>query len=151
MPKVKNQPKEDSPLATFRKILGAVEKPEKEMPTMVLRISELSSDDLGNMISRYSAWREFVEDKLIAASAEATSLREKYQAKYNAVYMGVEGRTINDKKILTESNADVEKLDKEATDAEIMRDLFSGKLDSLSNAISTLSRELTRRGIISNS
>lgn len=151
MPKVKNQQKEDSPLTTFRKILGAVEKPEKEMPTMVLRISELSSDDLGNMISRYSAWREFVEDKLIAASAEATSLREKYQAKYNAVYMGVEGRTINDKKILTESNADVEKLDKEATDAEIMRDLFSGKLDSLSNAISTLSRELTRRGIISNS
>ena len=151
MPKVKNQPKEYSPLTTFRKILGAVEKPEKEMPTMVLRISELSSDDLGNMISRYSAWREFVEDKLIAASAEATSLREKYQAKYNAVYMGVEGRTINDKKILTESNADVEKLDKEATDAEIMRDLFSGKLDSLSNAISTLSRELTRRGIISNS
>lgn len=142
-------PRVNSPIDTFRETFKELSAPEKSTPTMVLKISELTSDELGDMISRYSAWREYTEDKLIAITAMKASITEQYKMIYNKAYIEADGRTISDKKILAETNDDVIKINKQLTEISQYEELFSGKMDSLSNAISTLSRELTRRGIIS--
>lgn len=124
-----------------------VKKPENESPTMKLQVSKLSSSELGDMISRYSTWREFVEDKLLTAVAVATEVQSRYDSAYNKAYVLSDAKTVNDKKAEAEASDLVQKISDELTEANIYKDLLSGKLTSCSNAISTLSRELTRRGI----
>jgi hypothetical protein len=43
----------------------------------------------------------------------------------------------------------VEKLYKDLNEAEMYRDLLANKLESFSNVLAMLSRELTRRGVAS--
>ena len=136
-----------SPLEQFRAMFQEVKKPETESPTMKLQISKLTSDELGDMISRYSTWREFVEDKLITAAAIASEIQSRYDTAYNKAYVSSGAKTVNDKKAEAEADEDAQKIAKDLTEANIYKDLLSGKLTSCSNAISTLSRELTRRGI----
>ena len=136
-----------SPLEQFREMFQDVKKPENESPTMKLQVSKLSSSELGDMISRYSTWREFVEDKLLTAVAVATEVQSRYDSAYNKAYVLSDAKTVNDKKAEAEASDLVQKISDELTEANIYKDLLSGKLTSCSNAISTLSRELTRRGI----
>lgn len=142
MPKIKV-----SPLEQFRKMFQEVKKPEEVNPTMKLQVSKLTSEELGDMISRYSAWREFVEDKLVTAIAVVTEIQSKYDAAYNLAYVRSDSKTVNDKKAEAEADNSVQVIEKDLTDASIYKELLSGKLLSFSNVISTLSRELTRRGI----
>lgn len=135
------------PLVQFREMFQEVAKPEAASPTMKLQVSKLNSDELGDMISRYSTWREFVEDKLLTATAVLTEIQAEYDTAYNKAYVSSESKTVNDRKAEAEDDNVVQSIGKRLTEAQIYRDLLAGKLTSCSNAISTLSRELTRRGI----
>lgn len=143
-------PKKDKrkdPLEQFREMFQEVKKPESVSPTMKLQVSKLTSDELGDMISRYSTWREFVEDKLLTATAILTEIQSEYDSAYNEAYVSSGLKTVNDRKAEAESDNTVQAIGKRLTEAQIYKDLLAGKLTSCSNAIATLSRELTRRGI----
>ena len=58
-----------NPLERFRAIFTELSAPKGGLPTMPTKVADLASDELGNMIARYTAWREFTEDRHMEACA----------------------------------------------------------------------------------
>ena len=80
------------------------------------------------------------DDNIEANNEENTDTNEEPQ-------QNEENNENEDNDVEAEADEDAQKIAKDLTEANIYKDLLSGKLTSCSNAISTLSRELTRRGI----
>ena len=114
------------------------------MPT---KISDTSSDELGNMIARYTAWREFTEDRHMDACAVYAQCKSEYDLAVDKEMLSSSANTVTERKASAKANPRVEKLYKELTEAEMYRDLLANKLESFSNVLAMLSRELTRRGV----
>ena len=137
---VRKPKEESSPLERFRKVFAEVEAPKGGLPTMPVTIAETSSTELGNMIAKYSAWREFTEDRHMEACAV-------YDLACDKAMLSAGGGTVTERKTSAKVTPEVEKLNKKLLEAEIFRDLLAGKLESFSNVLAMLSRELTRRGV----
>lgn len=112
------------------------------MPT---RVSDMTSDELGNMIARYSAWREYTEDRHIEACAVAAQCRSEYDREYSKQMVASKFNKVTDKKY--DAKVGAEDLLSRLEEAEMFKDLLAGKLESFSNVLAMLSRELTRRGV----
>ena len=100
---------------------------------MSTRIADIASDDLGDLIARYTAWREFTEDRHLEACAVYAQVKSEYDLEID--------------RFIAESRRSISATDKR-DEAGIYRDLLAGKLDSFSNVLAMLSRELTRRGVM---
>ena len=116
------------------------------MPT---KIADTSSDELGNMIARYSAWREFTEDRHMEACATYSQCKSEYDLAVDKLMLSSDAQTVTERKASAKSNPQVERLYKKLNEAEMYRDLLANKLESFSNVLAMLSRELTRRGVAS--
>lgn len=114
------------------------------MPT---RISELPSDALGDMMCRYSAWREYTEDRHLEACAVYAQIKSEYDNAEDRSLLNATGDTVTERKASARANPEVQRLSKELTEAEIYQSLLSQKLTSFGNVLAILSRELTRRGV----
>ena len=114
------------------------------MPT---RISDLASDELGNMIARYSAWREFTEDRHMEACAGYAQCKSEYDLQVDKETLHAIAGTITERKVAAKVTPRVEVLYKRLVEAETFMNLLANKLDSFSNVLAMLSRELTRRGV----
>lgn len=136
-----------SPLERFRQVFTDLKAPKGGLPTMPTRISETSLDELGDMIARYTAWREFTEDRHLESVAVYSQLKSEYDlASDKAMLSSIQG-TITEKKAAAKTSSTVSILAKKTVEAEIYMNLLGGKLDSFSNVLAMLSRELTRRGV----
>jgi len=136
-----------SPLERFRQVFTDLKAPKGGLPTMPTRISETSLDELGDMIARYTAWREFTEDRHLESVAVYSQLKSEYDlASDKAMLSSIQG-TITEKKAAAKTSSTVSILAKRTVEAEIYMNLLGGKLDSFSNVLAMLSRELTRRGV----
>ena len=136
-----------TPLDTFREVFTEVSAPKGGLPMMPTRIADVASDDLGNMIARYTAWREFTEDRHAQACAVYAQCKSDYDLAYSTEFLSLSNMTVTEKKTAVNANRKVADLYKQLTDAEIYKDLLANKLDSFSNVLAMLSRELTRRGV----
>ena len=136
-----------TPLDTFREVFTEVSAPKGGLPMMPTRIADVASDDLGNMIARYTAWREFTEDRHAQACAVYAQCKSDYDLAYSTEFLSLNNMTVTEKKTAVNANQKVADLYKQLTDAEIYKDLLANKLDSFSNVLAMLSRELTRRGL----
>lgn len=136
-----------TPLDTFREVFTEVSAPKGGLPMMPTRIADVASDDLGNMIARYTAWREFTEDRHAQACAVYAQCKSDYDLAYSTEFLSLSNMTVTEKKTAVNANQKVADLYKQLTDAEIYKDLLANKLDSFSNVLAMLSRELTRRGV----
>lgn len=114
------------------------------MPT---KVADLASDELGNMIARYTAWREFTEDRHMEACAVYAQCKSEYDLAVDKEMLSSAASTVTERKASAKANPKVEKLYKDLTEAEMYRDLLANKLESFSNVLAMLSRELTRRGV----
>ena len=114
------------------------------MPT---RIADVPSDDLGDMIARYSAWREYAEDRHLEACAVYAQLKSEYDLANDRQLLLASNNTVAEKRAAAKNNPEVAQLYKRMNEAEIYVNLFANKLDSFSNVLAMLSRELTRRGV----
>lgn len=114
------------------------------MPT---KISDMPSDDLGNIIARYTAWREFTEDKHMEACATYAQCKSEYDLACDKEMLLSKAGSVTERKASAKANPRVEQLYKDLTEVEMYRDLLANKLDSFSNVLAMLSRELTRRGV----
>lgn len=144
---VRKPKEESSPLESFRKVFAEVEAPKGGLPTMPVTIAETSSTELGNMIAKYSAWREFTEDRHMEACAVYAQCKSEYDLACDKAMLSAGGGTVTERKTSAKVTPEVEKLNKKLLEAEIFRDLLAGKLESFSNVLAMLSRELTRRGV----
>lgn len=136
-----------NPLERFRAIFTELSAPKGGLPTMPTKISDTSSDELGNMIARYTAWREFTEDRHMDACAVYAQCKSEYDLAVDKEMLSSSANTVTERKASAKANPRVEKLYKELTEAEMYRDLLANKLESFSNVLAMLSRELTRRGV----
>lgn len=136
-----------NPLERFRAVFSEIQAPKGGLPTMPTRISDVASDELGNMIARYTAWREFTEDRHMEACAVFSQCKSEYDLASDKEMLVSTGSTITERKASAKANPKVSRLYKEMTEAEMYRDLLANKLDSFSNVLAMLSRELTRRGV----
>lgn len=135
------------PLQKFRKIFTEVSAPKGGLPTMPTKISEKASDDLGDMIARYTAWREFTEDRHMDACAVFAQVKSEYDLACDKKMLSSTANTVTERKASAKADPKVEQLYKDLNEAEMYRDLLAGKLESFSNVLAMLSRELTRRGV----
>ena len=136
-----------TPLDIFREVFTEVSAPKGGLPMMPTRIADVASDDLGNMIARYTAWREFTEDRHAQACAVYAQCKSDYDLAYSTEFLSLSNMTVTEKKTAVNANQRVADLYKQLTDAEIYKDLLANKLNSFSNVLTMLSRELTRRGV----
>lgn len=135
------------PLERFRAIFTELSAPKGGLPTMPTKVADLASDELGNMIARYTAWREFTEDRHMEACAVFAQCKSEYDLAVDKEMLSSAASTVTERKASAKANPRVEKLYKGVTEAEMYRDLLANKLESFSNVLAMLSRELTRRGV----
>ena len=145
MPKRLN--KNMTPLERFRRVFLEVTAPKGGLPTMPTRVSDLASDELGNMIARYTAWREFTEDRHAEACAVFSQCKSEYDLACDKATLGSTAETVTERKVVAKTQPNVIELGKRLNEAEIFMGLLARKLDSFSNVLAMLSRELTRRGV----
>lgn len=136
-----------NPLERFRAIFTELSAPKGGLPTMPTKVADLASDELGNMIARYTAWREFTEDRHMEACAVYSQCRSEYDLAVDKEMLSSKESTVTERRASAKSSPKVEKLYKDLTEAEMYRDLLANKLESFSNVLAMLSRELTRRGV----
>lgn len=136
-----------NPLEKFRRIFTELVPPKGGLPTMPTKIADIASDELGNMIARYTSWREFTEDRHMEACAVYAQCKSEYDLACDKEVLSSKASTVTERKASAKLNPKVEKLFKQLTEAEMYRDLLANKLDSFSNVLAMLSRELTRRGV----
>lgn len=139
--------KDKSPIERFRDVFTEIVPPKGGLPTMPTRISDYASDELGNIISRYTAWREFTEDRHMEACAVYSQCKSEYDLACDTEMLKSDGQTVSERKASAKTNSQVQKLGVIVNEAEIYTNLLAAKLDSFSNVLAMLSRELTRRGV----
>lgn len=137
-------------LEKFREHFTEIAPPKGGLPTMPTSISNISLDDLGNMLSRYSAWREYAEDRHLEATAVYAECKSKYDNACDKVLLTSNKATVTERKASAKVSPEVSKLAQQVLEAETYKDLLGGKLESFTNVLSMLSRELTRRGVFNN-
>lgn len=136
-----------NPLERFRGVFSEVPSPKGGLPTMPTKIANVASDELGDMIARYSAWREFTEDRHAEACAVFSQCKSEYDLACDKELLLSGAQTVTERKAAAKTNPIVSGLYKDMVEAETFRDLLANKLDSFSNVLAMLSRELTRRGV----
>lgn len=137
----------DNPLKRFRDMFSAVERPKGGLPVMPTKVSTLATDELGDMMSRYTAWREFTEDCHAEACATYAQIKSQYDLASDVALLETSAISVTEKKAEVKNNPQVAKLYQDLSDASIYCTLLSSKLESFTNVLAMLSRELTRRGI----
>jgi len=116
------------------------------MPTMPHEMSNLNSNDLGNYMSRYAAWREFTEDVLTQADMEYIEAKERYDYEYKKLWLTLpREKTVKDSERRLDIHEDIVSLRESLTEAEMFKNMVGTKYESINNAITVLSREITRR------
>jgi hypothetical protein len=136
-----------SPLGRFREVFSEIKPPKGGLPTMPTRVSSLASDELGDISSRYAAWREFTEDLHMGACATYAQIKSEYDLAHDRVLITINSSTVSEKKAMANTDVEVVKLSQKLVEADIYVGLLARKLESFSNVLAILSRELTRRGI----
>lgn len=122
----------------------ATPRPDKE-PLMPRQISQITSDALGDLMSSYAVWREYTEDMLLKSIAKHMEVKTMYDYEYSKVFIMAEGSTDKQKKSFVDVNDHIHKLNIDCTNSQVFVDMLSNKLESFSNCITIISREITRR------
>lgn len=135
-----------SAIGRFRGAFRKLETPSKKMPTMPTELAGMNSDQLGNLTSMYGAWREFTEDLHLEANCSYLTLKSRYDYAYSKQLVLQSGSTLTEKKTKVELLPDMQKLAEELLEAELFLSMVAAKLESFNNALTVLSRELTRVG-----
>jgi len=146
MPKVKNLGSQ-SPIEKFREVFSQVVPPKGGLPTMPTKISDLASNELGDMMARYASWREFTEDRHLEACAVFAQAKSEYDLATDKIMAVTKAGSVAERKASAKNDPEVERLYKQVTEAGLYMDLLAKKLESFSNVLAILSRELTRRGV----
>lgn len=116
------------------------------MPRMPHEMSNLNSQDLGNFMSQYAAWREYTEDVLVQANIRCIELENNYSHTKKVIWLSMSReKTVKDTEKRLDIDEEVVSLREELMEAEMYRDLLATKYESINNALTVLSREVTRR------
>jgi hypothetical protein len=137
----------ETPSRHFRKFFKQVNKPEEE-PKLPKEISKLSAEKLSDLLNHYSAWREFAEDLQVEALVDYTQKLESYNFSYDKTFLieSKNSKSVKEADAKVSTSLQIRNLYLDLQSAELYNTLMSKKVESLSNVIAIISREITRRG-----
>lgn len=136
---------QDTPLEKFRKSFQIIDLPEKTSPTIGKDLSKFSAEKVSELMTRYTAWREYTEDLLVEALVERTNAEQKYSDKYDQFLLVAEGSNRDLRHANIMQNVEMQKLQRVKMNAEMYHTLLQGKLESFNNCLTIISREISRR------
>lgn len=126
--------------------LGFLPTPKpSEQPVMPSQISQITSDVLGDLQSLYAVWREYTEDNLLKSVAKLTELKTSFDYAYAKKFVVAGGSTDKQKKAAVDVLEEIHTMNVELINAQMLVDMLSSKLESFSNCLTIISREITRR------
>lgn len=131
----------------FRKTgFDEIESPGTRMPIMPddKTIHTQSVMQLSTLIGKYTAWREFAEDQLIVETAKVNILEEQVSALRKKAFIMADGN-VTERKAIAAADEKVLAKSSELTITAAYRDMLAGKVESFTNCLTTLSREVTLR------
>lgn len=164
MPKIKGNKKSKSSIDS-RQNMAANERANEEFkdfgfnnlnkpsssnkpPTMPTEFESMKSPSLGNLMAEYSAWKEYTQEKHTLELNKLTMLKEEYDFEYAKKLAVQKGNNITEKKALLMGDKELYEKRQAVTEQEMLVELLSSRAESFTDAISIISREITRRGQI---
>ena len=109
---------ETDPLKRFRRVFDMIERPKGGLPTMPTKVSNLASEELGDMMARYTSWREFTEDCHADACAVYAQVKSQYDLASDRALLQMDGGTVTEKRAAVKNNPEVASLYKKLTEDE---------------------------------
>lgn len=134
-----------NPFERYRSNFKVKNKPEQKEPNMPTSVSAQSSDKLGDLMTRYSAWREYAEDCVQDAFVEFMRIKRNHDYEWELLFIQTNGKTIKDREMVVNCNTRIKKLSDQLDDADLYHTLLTNKLESFSNCLTIISREVSRR------
>lgn len=122
------------------------EVPGENEPKLPQVISQVNNVQLGDLMSKYGAWREYAEHQLAQATAQAAKIGEQYQFEWDKAYQRLSSGTETSKKRILGANQKLATHRQQLLESEIFRDLVASRVAAYNNALTVISREITRRG-----
>ena len=147
MPEIKRKPKSEKAADRFRNA-GFVKtvRPDEEPPEISESLSDYTMDTLADLITKYSNWREYAEDLANEQMVRYFSLKAEYEHE-EAVFLVTLNAKPTDKKLMALADANLNRLRATLLEEELYYSMLTKKVESLSNTLSVLSREITRRKV----
>lgn len=138
---------EPEAIRKYRENFPAIDN-EGAPPRMPINITGLTTAKLGDLSSRYAAWREYTEELHSIAVAHATQAQEAYDLAYSKAWTlsMSKYRVVTDKKEWIHQHEPLVPLYSKKVEAFMYKDLLGRRMESYTNALTVISRELTRRG-----
>lgn len=144
MPIKKDTTETTGAVKKFRKTFAKVAIPEKD-PQLPNKLSSLTSDKVSDLQLEYTAWRELTEDLMVEALAEFTYAKLTYDYEYEKMLIMTSAKTVKEKEAIVSTDLRIHKLYNTFVEAELFYNLLTNKLESYTNCLTVISREITRR------
>lgn len=136
----------DTPIKRFRKIFVKLTPPTTVAPKMPTSIAILTGEKLSDLMNLYTAWREFTEDILQESLVEFMNQKQVYEYEREKQLLLLE-RTLKvaEKEATLNTDNKLRKLFLDLSQAEMYHTLLSNKLETFTNCLTVISREISRR------
>lgn len=133
-----------------RKLIDAgfteIGMPETGIPKAPTNVTALDGEKLGDVISLFSVWREYTEDLLARRQMELSLLQHEYDFEFNLMWLATtKTGTLEDKKKTIATDQKIHTLNTALLQAQMFVDALIAKVESYSNILAMLSREISRR------
>lgn len=132
--------------SVFREYFRKIPKPEEKAPKLPIQISHLDLNRLSDLQTRYTAWREYTEDLMTESLTELTRAKEKYSYEWDKKLLLLPKMTRSLQEAALNTDDYLHALDVSLTEAQLYHDLLTKKLESYTNCLAVISREITLRG-----
>jgi hypothetical protein len=125
-------------------------KPEGEQVQLPSDITDISSEDLGNLFTRLTAWTDYIASQLTMAQLEERAALKKKDYLENTLLIKRMGSQTKGERVTTVKaeiavNEDVVALDNDYEEKYAYRKLVEMLLTNHERDLSLVSREITRR------
>lgn len=131
----------------FREKFAKVSKPEKDAPTIGKSLFTLSAQQLSDLQTNYTAWREYTEDLLTESLTELMIAKEDYSYHYDIELLKLaENLKVKTKEALLNTSEVLREKTVYLQQVELYHELLGKKFESYTNCLTVISREITRRG-----
>lgn len=150
MPKIVAKSDTDVVSDFYKKGFREPKTPEEQEPTMPSDLSSLKAINLGDIMNKYCAWREYTESLSNEANVVYAIAQEnydyKYAKKFAEISQGNEKTAITKLDKLLEADETLHSIYVDVYNKRMYKDMLAKKIESYTNCITVISREITRRG-----
>jgi hypothetical protein len=125
-------------------------KPSDEQVRLPADITAITSEDLGELFTRLTAWTDYINSQLVIAQLEQRAILKKKDFAENTMLIkrmgsGVKGERVTTVKAEIAVSQDIVDLDKDYEEKYAYRKLVEMLLTNHERDLSLVSREITRR------